>query len=69
MVEKRNWKAYNDMLVRRGEISLYIEPAALMQKKEVLRLNDGKVGRPFVYGNGLIFAGFIDIESVETAVA
>ena len=57
MIE-RNWKEYNDMLVRRGEISLYIEPAALMQRKEVLGLNDGKVGRPFEYGNGLIFAGF-----------
>ena len=29
-----------------------------MQRKEVLGLNDGKVGRPFEYGNGLIFAGF-----------
>lgn len=58
MVEKRNWKEYNDMLVRRGEISLYIEPAALMQTKEIRQLNLDKVGRPFIYGNGLIFAGF-----------
>src|SRR5271156_5801818 len=58
IVEKRNWKEYNDMLVRRGEISLYVEPAALMQKEEVKRLNENKVGKPFLYGNGLVFAGF-----------
>jgi hypothetical protein len=58
MLRNRNWKEYNNMLVRRGEVSLYIEPAALLQEKEVKKLNDGKVGRPFLYGNGLIFAGF-----------
>ena len=58
IVKKKDWKEYNDMLVRRGEISLYIEPAALIQTKEVKELNDGKVGRPFIYGNGLVFAGF-----------
>lgn len=58
MVEIRDWKAYNDMLVRRGEISLYVEPSALMQAEEVRKLNTGKIGRPFVYGNGLVFAGF-----------
>lgn len=46
------------MLVRRGEIALYIEPALLMQDEEVRRINDRKVGRPFSYGNGLILAGF-----------
>ncbi len=46
------------MLVRRGEISIYVEPAALMQMEEVKRMNEGKVGKPFIYGNGMVFAGF-----------
>lgn len=58
MVKNRNSKEYNDMLVRRGEISLYIEPAALIQSREVKELNKDKIGRPFIYGNGLVFAGF-----------
>ncbi len=58
MKKGMNSKEYNDMLVRRGELTFYIEPAALIQAEEVRRLNNGKVGRPFLYGNGLVFAGF-----------
>jgi hypothetical protein len=46
------------MLVRRGQITVYVEPAILNQKEEVKRLNEGKVGRPYQYGNFLIFASF-----------
>lgn len=58
MDKHRNWKEYNDRLVRRGEITLYVEPAVLIQDEELRRLNKNKVGRKFQYGNGLIFAGF-----------
>jgi hypothetical protein len=44
--------------VRRGEITLYVEPAVLMQDEELVRMNKGKVGRKFRYGNGFIFASF-----------
>ena len=50
MIRDRNWKEYNNMLVKRGELSFYIEPAALMQREEIKKLNDGKVGKPFTYG-------------------
>lgn len=46
------------MLVRRGQITIYVEPAVLKQKDEVERLNKGKAGRPYVYSNGLVFAAF-----------
>ena len=58
MDKDRNWKEYNDRLVRRGEITLYVEPAVLRQDKELENLNKKKVGRRFQYGNGLIFASF-----------
>lgn len=58
MSSNRNWNEYNSRLIRRGEITLYVEPAVLMQNKELERMNKGKIGRRFQYGNGLIFASF-----------
>lgn len=46
------------MLVRRGQITIYVEPAVLKQREEVKGLNEDKVGRPYKYGNFLIFAAF-----------
>ncbi|CAD7770355.1 hypothetical protein FHEFKHOI_00790 [Candidatus Methanoperedenaceae archaeon GB50] len=46
MQSKRNWKGYNEKLVRRGE--LYISLDFLENWDEELnRMNEGKVGRPF----------------------
>ena len=46
MQSKRNWKEYNEKLVRRGE--LYISLDFLENWDEELnRMNEGKVGRPF----------------------
>lgn len=58
MNSNRDWNEYNNRLVRRGEITLYVEPAVLIQNEELKRMNKKKVGRKFQYGNGLIFAGF-----------
>ena len=45
---QRNWKGYNEKLVRRGEI--YISLDFLENWDEDLsRMNKGKVGRPFLY--------------------
>ncbi len=48
MQKKRNWKEYNEKLVRRGE--LYISLDFLENWDEELnRMNEGKVGRPYIY--------------------
>jgi len=46
------------MLVNRGDITLYIDPAILNNEKEPKRMNGGKVGRPYTYATGLILAAF-----------
>lgn len=58
MDKHRNWKEYNDRLVKRGEITLYVEPAVLNQETELKVLNRRKIGRPYSYGTGLVFASF-----------
>lgn len=46
--KKRDWKAYNEELVRRGE--LLLDPAFLSgRRRELERSNEGKEGRPFRY--------------------
>ena len=48
MQKKRNWKEYNEKLVRRGE--LYISLDFLDNWDEELeKMNKGKVGRPYIY--------------------
>lgn len=44
----RNWSEYNAGLVRRGDISLWINPEVLAQWDEGERT--GRAGRPFTYG-------------------
>jgi hypothetical protein len=47
-MKKRNWKEYNENLVRRGE--LYLALDFLESWEEELRsMNNRKVGRPFQY--------------------
>jgi len=58
MIESRDWKEYNNRLVKRGEITLYVEPSVLKQDEELKCMNKGKRGKPYTYGTGLIFASF-----------
>jgi len=55
---KINWNIYSQMLVDRGDITLYVDPAILNNGKELKRMNEGKVGRPYTYSTGLILAAF-----------
>jgi len=55
---KMNWNIYSQMLVDRGDITLYVDPAILNNGKELKRINEGKVGRPYRYSTGLILAAF-----------
>lgn len=54
MPEKRNWKEYNEKLVRRGEF--YISMDFLDNwEKELEEMNKGKKGRPYEYPNSFMF--------------
>jgi hypothetical protein len=51
--DNRNWKEYNDKLIKRGEY--YINPRFLETwLEEIKEANLGKVGEPFLYPNSLI---------------
>jgi len=51
--DKRNWKEYNEQLIRRGEF--YINPTFLETwDEEIEELNKGKVGQPYKYPNSMI---------------
>ncbi|MGD0728723.1 MAG: IS5 family transposase [Candidatus Micrarchaeaceae archaeon] len=55
----RNWKLYNQMLVNRGNFTLYISEESLQMAEEVLLSNNKKKrGRPFSYNPYLILLGF-----------
>ena len=44
--DKRDWKEYNEQLIRRGEF--YINPTFLETwDEEIEKLNKGKVGQPY----------------------
>jgi len=54
MPEKRNWKEYNEKLVRRGEF--YITMDFLDNwEKELEEMNKGKRGRPYEYPDSFMF--------------
>ncbi|MGC8649297.1 MAG: hypothetical protein ACP5UN_03730, partial [Candidatus Micrarchaeia archaeon] len=55
---KRNWKAYNQLLVDCEKLTNYILPAAEKRRKDIIILNKGKVGRPYEYSMVEIFAAF-----------
>lgn len=59
--DKRNWREYNEKLVRRGE--MYISLDFLESwGKELESMNEGKVGAPYQYPESLmIFLGFVYI--------
>ena len=49
----RNWKAYNQKLVKRGEF--YINPRFLETwNSEIGQLNANKIGQPYIYPNSMI---------------
>ncbi len=49
----RNWRKYNESLVRRGEILLDMDFIDTWPD-ELAKMNDGKVGKPFDYPESLI---------------
>lgn len=52
-VDDRDWKQYNEHLIKRGEF--YINPVFLETwQSEVDKLNNGKVGQPYQYPESLI---------------
>lgn len=53
-----NWNIYNQMLVDRGDVTLYVDPAILNNGTELRKINKGKRGRPYKYSNGLILAAY-----------
>jgi hypothetical protein len=49
----RNWKGYNEELVKRGEF--YIKPMFLAEwNSEIKQMNAGKVGQPYLYPKSMI---------------
>lgn len=60
-MQRRNWKEYNEKLVKRGEV--YISLDFLENWDEELeKMNKGKVGRPYIYPETFIyFLGFLHI--------
>jgi len=51
--DKRNWKEYNNELVKRGEY--YINPRFLETWiDEINELNEGKIGQPYMYPTSMI---------------
>ena len=58
MPEKRNWKEYNEHLIRRGEILFSLN---FLEKwdEEIEKMNRGKRGRPYEYPES--FAVFMKI--------
>jgi len=54
-VDNRNWKEYNEELVKRGEF--YIRPVFLVKwNSEIKQMNAGKVGQPYLYPESMIEA-------------
>jgi hypothetical protein len=52
-VDKRNWKVYNEQLVKRGEF--YINPTFLETwLEEINNMNTGKIGQPYLYPESMI---------------
>lgn len=61
MSEKRNWREYNDRLVRRGEFYISLDFLDHWDE-EVARMNEGKRGRPFKFPERLMeFLAFLHV--------
>ena len=44
-----NWSIYSELLVNRGDLALYVDPAILNNDEELQEMNRGKRGRPNTY--------------------
>ena len=42
-----NWRAYNESLVRRGEVMLDFDVVDGWEEEELEKMNEGKVGEPY----------------------
>jgi len=51
--QKRDWKSYNDQLVKRGELLIDLDFVENWEK-ELEEMNRGKRGKPFDYPESLI---------------
>jgi len=51
--DKRNWKEYNEHLVRRGEILFSIDFPEKWNE-EIEKMNEGKRGRPYNYSQSFM---------------
>jgi len=61
MENKRNWREYNEKLVRRGEILISMDFIKNWEK-ELEEMNKGKKGRPYEYPNSFMhFLAFLHI--------
>ena len=64
-IDKRNWKEYNNKLIKRGEfyINLVFLDTWLLETKEI---NKNKEGSPYLYPNSLIeFLGILHVKSFD----
>lgn len=63
--DKRDWKAYNEKLVKRGEF--YINPRFLNTwLDELEEMNAGKVGQPYLYPESMIeFLSVLDAKGFD----
>lgn len=63
--DRRNWKEYNNKLIKRGEF--YINPRFLETWKEELKeMNYRKEGSPYLYPNFMIeFLGILHVKSFD----
>ena len=63
--DKRNWKAYNAQLVKRGEF--YINPVFLdTWLSETKEMNEGKIGQPYLYPNSMIeFLAILHVKAFD----
>ena len=52
MQKKRNWKEYNEKLVKRGEY--YVNPRFPDAWLDEKKMNHRKVGQPFLYPTSMI---------------
>ena len=61
MSEQRNWREYNDQLVRRGEFYISLDFVDHWDE-EVARMNESKWGRPFMFPERLMeFLAFLHV--------
>ena len=60
-MQRRNWKDYNEKLVRRGEIYISLDFLDGWDD-ELAKMNKGKVGRPYIYPQTFMyFLAFLHI--------